>query len=119
MIMTKAATAEAPDMLAPMQEGMERLRQTSEKLSATYAEIAAHQLQFLQKTVFDGLLEFQGLSRVRNPAEFFELGSEFAWQQAERSLKAFGELGNEVCGCWFAALKSAPAAKETKSRAAQ
>ena len=103
----------------PVQEGLDRLHLASEKLSTTYAEIATHQMTFLQRTVFDALAELQGLSRARNPAEFLELGSEFAWQQAERSLKAFSELGTEVGNCWFEALKTKPGtgSKAAKSRA--
>lgn len=123
MSKSTTAAAEIPDEAAilkafvPVQEGLGRLHQASEKLSSTYAEIATHQMAFLQRTVFDVLAEAQSLSRARNPAEFLELSTEFAWQQAERSFKAFGELGKDVSNCWFEALKSIPEAKTGKSRA--
>jgi hypothetical protein len=128
MIMTKAAST-APEaspeagflaVMGPMQESLDRFRQATEKLSSSYADIATHQANFVQKEIFDALLETQGLSRVRNPAEFFELGNEFAWQQAERSLKAFGELGTEMCKCWIDAFKTAAdlSAKAVKGPAA-
>ena len=104
-----SAEAGLMNSLAPVQESLERMRLASERLSAIYTEIATEQANFLQRTVFDTLLEMQTLGRVRGPAEFFELSTEFAWQQAERSLKAFGEIGSEACSCWFDALKAAPA----------
>jgi hypothetical protein len=113
--MTKTQTsapvqAEASIMstLAPMQENLDRFRKASERFSAISAEIATEQANFLQRAVFDTLLEMQTLSRVRGPAEFFELSSQFAWQQTERSLKALSEIGSEACSCWFEALKTRP-----------
>lgn len=122
--MTKSTSAEAETRdeagilksFVPVQEGLERLHQVSEKLSSTYKEIATHQMAFLQHTVFDALTELQSLSRTHNPAEFIEKGTEFAWLQAERSFKALGELGKDVSDCWFAALKSLPEVKTGKSR---
>ena len=113
-----SAEAGIMSVLAPMRENLDRFRKASERLSAIYTEIATEQTAFLQRTVFDALFELQSLSRVRGPAEFFELSREFAWQQAERSLKAFGEIGTEVCGCWFDALRSTPglAPETAKSR---
>lgn len=102
------AEAGFTSVVAPLQESLDRFHKAAERLSATYTEMAAEQANFLQRTVFDSLLEMQTLSRVRSPAEFFELSTEFAWQQAERSLKALGEIGSEACSCWFDALKAAP-----------
>ena len=105
--------------LAPVQENLERMRLASERLSAIYTDIATEQANFLQRTLFDSLLEMQNLGRVRGPVEFLELSTEFAWQQTERSLKAFGEIASEACSCWFDALKAAPTlpTKTAKSRA--
>ena len=106
-------------VLTPMQESFERFRKASERLSTIYTEIAADQAHFLQHALFDTLSEARSLSRVRAPSEFLVEASELAWLQAERSLKVFGEIGNEVCTCWFEALKAAsgPAPKTAKSRA--
>ena len=116
------ATAEAGIMsvLAPMQESLDRFRKASERMSSIYSEIASEQANFWQRNTFDALFELQSLSRVRGPVEFLELSHEFAWEQAERSLKALSEIGNEVCSCWFEALKATPgiALKTVKSRAA-
>lgn len=114
-----AAEAGILSVLAPMQESFERFRKASERLSAIYTEIAADQAHFLQHALFDTLSEAQSLSHVRAPSEFFMQANEFAWHQAERSLKAFGEIGNEVYACWFEALKAAPGlpSKTEKGRA--
>lgn len=93
-------------LMGPMQNSLDRLHQASQKLSTNCADIVSLQANFLQKEVFDALLEMQSLSRVRNPAEFFEVGREFAWKQTERSLKAFGEMGTEMCNCWLDAVRA-------------
>ncbi|GEM_PF-4107506 len=105
--MTKPVLSAAP-LLAPMQEGIDRLHGATEKLGTTCADIASHNYVFLQRTVFDALTEIQGLSRVRNPTEFLELAGQFAWQQAERNLKAWGDLCNDVSRCWLEALDTTP-----------
>lgn len=123
--MTKAATADASpeagiaSMIGPMQEGFDRLRHASEKLHSTYSDIFTTQVNLMQENVLLAVSELQGLALVRSPVEFVELGSEFAWEQTQRSLKALSELSTEVCDCWFEALKSAPGlAKAPKGRAA-
>ena len=113
--MTKPVLSDTP-LLAPVQEGLGRLHQASEKLSATYADIATHHYVFLQRTVFDALTEIQGLSRVRNPAEFAQLAAQFAWQQSERSLKAWGDLCQDVHRCWLEALETTPQAPISRAR---
>lgn len=125
--MTKAAplapAAEASSeagflaMMGPMQESLDRFHQVSQKLSTNCADIVSHQATFLQKEAFDALLEMQSLSRVRNPAEFFELGREFAWKQTERSLKAFGEMGTEMCSCWLDAFRATAELSEKTAKA--
>jgi len=105
--MTKPVLS-AAQLAAPMQEGLERLHQAAEKFSATCADVASHQCAFLQKTVFDELTEFQGLMRVRNPAEFAQLTAQFAWQQAERTATAWGQLCSDVYRCWIDALETTP-----------
>ena len=106
--------------LAPMQENLERFRRASGRLTETCTEIAAEQSAFLQRALFDSLSEIQTLRRSRGPAEFFGTSMEFAWQQAERWLKAIGEMGNEACSYWFEALKATPAQapKDQERRAA-
>jgi len=98
----------AAQLAAPIQEGLERLHQASEKFGATCADVASHQFVFLQKTVFDELTEFQGLTRVRNPAEFAQLAAQFAWQQTERTATAWGQLCGDVYRCWIDALETTP-----------
>jgi hypothetical protein len=95
-------------ILAPMQESLERFHRASGRLTETCTEIAAEQTAFLQRTLFDSLSEIQTLRHARVPAEFFQASMEFGWQQAERWLKAVGEIGNEACSCWFEALKATP-----------
>ena len=113
------ATEDAAPLLAPMQEGLDRLHMASENLSATCVDIANHQFLFLQRTVFDTLTELQGLSRARNPTEFVQATTEFAWRCAERSIQALTDFGNDVGACWTDALKDLPAqaVKAPKSRA--
>ena len=94
--------------LLPVQEGLERAHRASQSLTSAYGAIAVHQAEFLQRAVFDVLAELQGLSRTRGPDEFFKLGSEFAWEQAGRSLKALSDFYTGVCGCWAETLKAAP-----------
>jgi len=113
--MTKPVLSEAV-LLNPMQEGLGRLHQASEKLSATYADIASHQYVFLQRTLFDALTEMQGLSRVHNPAEFAQLAAQFAWQQSERSAQAWGDLCSDVYRCWLEALETTPQTPASQSR---
>ena len=75
---------------------------------------------FLNEGLFDALSELRDVSRVRSPIEFFELSAEFAWQQAERSLRTFGELGDEVSRCWLEVFKTAGESpiEATRDRAA-
>lgn len=91
----------------PIQEGFERCRLASERLTSVYSEIAAHELSILENTFFEALGEMQGLSPVHGPVEFFEQSAILAWRNAERSLKAFGQISTELSRFWFDALKAA------------
>ena len=102
--------------LLPVQEGLDRAHKASQTLTSAYRDIAVHQAQFLQRGVFDVLSEIQTLQRARGPEEFLALGSEFAWAQTGRYLKALGDFYNGMCGCWADALNAAPKAPEQQRR---
>lgn len=105
----------------PTQEGFENCRLASERLTSACSEIVAHEFSILENAFFETLGEMQGLSPVHGPVEFFEQGAILAWRNAERSLKAFGELSTEMSRFWFGALKplSDTAPKQTKGRSLQ
>lgn len=106
---------------SPMQEGFERCRLASEHLTSACSEIAAHEFTILENAFFGSLGEMQGLSPVHGPVEFFEQSAILTWRNAERSVKAFSELGDEICRFWFDTIKavSSAAPRQTKSRSAQ
>lgn len=121
---TAAASQQETDPISffsPMQEGFERCRLASERLTSVCSEIAAHEFSILENTFFETLGEMQGLSPVHGPVEFFEQGAILAWRNAERSLKAFNQLSTEMSRFWFDTLKTASnaASKQGKSRSIQ
>jgi len=116
IIVTKPA-----NYFQPMQEGFERCRLASERLTSAYSEIVAHEFSILENAFFESLGEMQGLSPVHGPVEFFEQGAILAWKNAERSLKAFNDLNTEISRFWFGAMKAASneAPRPAKSRPVQ